>query len=1000
VAAPRETRKIVTVVFCDVAGSTALGEQLDPEALRRVMQRYFGEARRVLEGHGGTVEKFIGDAVMAVFGVPAVREDDALRAVRAAAELREALVGLSAELEREGGVALAVRTGVNTGEVVAGDRAARDSLVTGDAVNVAARLEQAAEPGEVLLGEQTFRLVRDAVRAEPAPPIAAKGKAEPLTAFRLLEVVPGAPGVARRLDAPLVGRQVELARLRAAFDRAVSERKPQLVTLLGPPGIGKSRLALELVREVEGEATVLSGRCLHYGEGITFWPLAEALREVDIGSLLAGEEDAALIERRLAAVLGDGEAGRLEEVFWAVRRALEDLARRRPLVLSLEDVHWAESTLLDLVEYLADWTRDAPLVLLCLARPDLLEARPSFGGERIELAALTAEEAAVLLEGIGGGALSEAIRSRMLEAAEGNPLFLEQMLTLALESGEAELAVPPTIQALLAARLEALEPAEREVLERAAVVGKVFYWGAVGALCSADIRADAARHLLALTRKRLIGPERSDLSGEDAFGFRHMLIRDVAYGALPKSTRAELHERLAAWLDEAARRAGHDVDEVTAYHLEQAYRYAEELGAAGAETRELATRAAEGLARAGYRAMARVDMAAAANLLGRAASLLDEADPSRLELLPELGIALAEIGDFARAKDVLEAAVRHAEEVGDVRSEWRARLELTYIRGTVDRLEVSEELAETARAIAALEAIGDDIGLARAWIAAGFSEFALGRAEAGLEAYERALESAGRAGASHEADQALGCMAISAFFGPMPAAEARRFCHLLLERARGSKFVEGPALGVLGALVAMEGRFDEGRALVAQSRALMNEFGLPILFAAAANWAAPLELWAGDPVAAERVLRESIEVLEAKGETAFLSTLAALLAEALYQQGRLEEAQEATQISERASASDDFASQVEWRAVRAKVMAIRGEREEGETLAREAVAIVESTDYLDMRGDAWMSLAEVLTRVARPGAAEAVEQALALYERKGNLVSAARARARLAELGA
>ena len=347
-AAAREVRKTVTVLFCDLAGYTGRGERLDPEALRRLQSRYFEEARAALERHGGTVEKFIGDAVMAVFGIPQVHEDDALRASRAAVELREAV----------GALGLEARIGVNTGEVVAGSG---DALVTGDAVNVAARLEQAASPGEILIGEHTLRLTRGAVEAETVEQLELRGKSEPVAAFRLVSST-GAPAIERRLDAPLVGRARELEQLRRAYGRAVADRACRLVTITASPGIGKSRLALELAGSVEAEATVLTGHCLPYGVGITYWPMIEIFR-------------AARTEEELDVALAAPGA---EETFLLIRKLLERLARERPLVLIVDDIHWAELTLLDLLEHLTDWTRDAPLLLLCLARPDLVDTRPAW----------------------------------------------------------------------------------------------------------------------------------------------------------------------------------------------------------------------------------------------------------------------------------------------------------------------------------------------------------------------------------------------------------------------------------------------------------------------------------------------------------------------------------------------------------------------------------------------------------------------------------------------
>jgi class 3 adenylate cyclase len=499
-AAGRDVRKTVTVVFCDVAGSTSLGEERDPESVRRVMGRYFEQARTALERHGGTVEKFIGDAVMAVFGIPALHEDDALRAVRAAAELRERLGDLNEELERDWGIRLETRTGVNTGEVVTGGV---ETLVTGDAVNVAARLEQVAAPGEVLLGATTYALVRDAVSVEPVEPAALKGKRKAVHAYRLLEVRPDAAGRERRIDSPMVGRERQLALLLRAFDNTASDRACHLFTILGSAGVGKSRLVEEFVRSLPADTSVLRGRCLPYGEGITFWPLAEAVREAaaigeqgdpiqavrKIASLLEGEQDAEAIAERVAALTGLMAAtpGGEEEAFWAVRKLFERLARDVPLVAVFDDIQWAEPTFLDLIEHMADWSREAPILLVCLARSELLDARPTWGGGKLNATSLSleplgAEESQQLIANLLGQAeLAHEARARITEAAEGNPLFVEEMLAILIDDGLlvrrnnhwgattdlSAVSVPPTIQALLAARLDRLEDEERSVIERA-----------------------------------------------------------------------------------------------------------------------------------------------------------------------------------------------------------------------------------------------------------------------------------------------------------------------------------------------------------------------------------------------------------------------------------------------------------------------------------------------------------------------------------------------------
>ena len=392
-ATASEARKTVTILFMDVVGSTNLGERLDPESMRRVMSSFFDRMKASIERHGGTVEKFIGDAVMAVFGVPQLHEDDALRAVRAAADMRKGLAALNEELARDWGVILEARIGVNTGEVVAGDPSAGQRLVIGDAVNVAARLEQSAGSGEILVGEDTLRLVRDAVRVEPVAPLSLKGKSKPPPAYRLLDVVQGAPAHARRLDSPIVGREKERLLLEVAFGETIQDSTCRLVTVLGPAGVGKSRLVAEFVSTAEERASVLTGRCLHYGDGITFWPILEIVREaarVDaadspgkalpkIAALLPEGQDSALIADHVAQAVGLSEgAADIQETFWAIRKLLESLAGRRPLVVVIDDIHWAEPTFLYLVQYLTGWSSEVPILLLCVARPELLDVRSAW----------------------------------------------------------------------------------------------------------------------------------------------------------------------------------------------------------------------------------------------------------------------------------------------------------------------------------------------------------------------------------------------------------------------------------------------------------------------------------------------------------------------------------------------------------------------------------------------------------------------------------------------
>jgi predicted ATPase/class 3 adenylate cyclase len=996
----REVRKTVTTLFCDVVHSTALGESADPESVRRIMTRYFDEMQAIVERHGGTVEKFIGDEVMAVFGVPAVHEDDALRAVRAGAEMRARVEELNEELSAGWGVRLAVRIGINTGEVIAGDPATRQTFVTGDAVNVAKRLQGAAAPGEILIGKATYPLVKDAVKAGPLDSFPVKGRRETVAPWRLDEVDASAPGLARRLDAPLVGRAHELAALHDAFDEAVRGHATRLVTVVGAPGVGKSRLASELLESVAGQGTALIGRCLSYGEGITFWPLAEIVRgaggEGGVAAALAGSDDAELVAGRIRGIVGAAPAaGDAQESFWAVRRFFEALAGERPLVVCFEDIHWAEPTLLDLIEYLVGLSRDAPILLLCLARPELLDTRPAWTslGPRAQL--LTVEplgeaESEALLDALGEGtALPRDVRARIAQAAEGNPLFVEQMVAMVAEGGAgAELAVPPSIQALLGERLDRLEPQERAVIERAAVIGKEFWGRAVVDLLEPDDRGAALSHLLALVRKGLIRPDQSSFAGEDAFRFRHVLIADAAYEGVPKALRAQLHERVAAWIEQRAGGRAAELDEIGGYHLEQAFRYRGQLGPVDDASRVLAVRAGTLLGSAGRRAYARDDMPAAINLLDRAVSLVNEEDPARLELVRELSGALWAVGELARAEALLDGLLAAAAAAGDRRLELYALLERAArgsARGPQELLSLADE------AIPVFLDLRDDLGLARVFRRVSSANRKQGRLAASAETAERAVEHARRAGSTQEESRSVDALCTALLYGPAPAAEASARCEQLLEEGRGEPLTEAAVLSSLAELQAMQGLFGEARASARRARAIYEDRGLRLALAGVSQVAGATESLAGDFAAAEREFREGYEILEEAGARSFIATQAGLLAGALLDQGRVDEARALAGASA-GSPGADVASRVLALGIAARLAAAEGRADDAVSLASEAVDEA-GTDAISLRGDALLVLAEALVAASRPdAAAEAGEAARALYERKGNVVGAARAR--------
>jgi class 3 adenylate cyclase/tetratricopeptide (TPR) repeat protein len=969
-AREREQRKVVTVLFCDVVGSTTLGESADAEAVRVLLARYFERMRTIVEIHGGVVEKFIGDAVMAVFGLPVVHEDDAGRALQAAAAMQLALP----ELGIQG------RIGICSGEVVTGTE---ERLATGDAVNVAARLQSAAQPGEILLDATTLRLAGGAAEVEAVEPLELKGKREPVPAWRLVAVSSAA--AERRFDSPLVGRARELAMLDEAWQKARNGPGCELVTVVGAAGLGKSRLAGEFVSAAD--ADVVRGRCLPYGEGITYWPVVEVLKQLEAQrSRLALDP---IASDALAALLGEGGTSSPDEIAWAFRKLLEAVAADEPLVVVLDDIHWGEDVFLDLIEHVAFLSTGAPILLLCMARPELLDRRSGWGGV-IRLQPLSADEAAALIE--TRTKLDGATRERILRAAGGNPLFVEEMAAMVHASGDGEVDVPPTLQALLAARLDQLDAPERSLLERGAVEGEVFHHGVVQALTPAAPRLTP--QLTALVRKELIRPDRPLFAGDDAFRFRHLLMRDAAYEGMPKAERADLHERFADWLEQHAAELV-ELDELAGYHLEQAHRYRQELGQS--DEQGLAVRAGERLRAAASTAGVREDFRAALNLLERAAALLpDERRDARFEI--ELGYARHTTG---QDPDILLSGLRSAAERSTAAGRRLDALALRLDLGGYELL--YEPTAGNATALRELtdegmrlfEQAGDDFGLAVVWASRVLIEEIQGSRADVAGAAERASEHALRADYHLYVDWANTQLVHAHFDGATPVDECLRWLgeHPSVERRH--------VLPYSDRLFAMLGRFDEANEMLAQAAGRLAERGLGATFWISLAWRRfEVAMLAGDAARAEEAARDGCETALASGAgNPNFMWLCCMRGQALVALGRNEEAEEWLERGRADAPSDERIPQMLWRQARAKILARRGELEEGERLAHEAVTLGAETDMRNAHAGALLDLAEVLELAGRDPRPE-LERALALYEQKGNLVMTERTRTRLAALAA
>ena len=1012
-------RRVVTALFADLAGSTRLGEQLDPEVLRDVVSQFFEIAGQEIRHHGGTVEQFSGDAAVGVFGMTASHEDDAERAVRTAFAILRGLDPLQKAVRERHRVTVDVHIGIEMGEVVSGDPFAGGTAVTGDALNVAARLEKAAAPGQILVGAGAYTATKHAIDYEPIGDLALAGKSLPVAAYqpiRLLAEIGEARGL-RGLTAPLVGRDEEMLQLLDTAERVQQDRKPVLFTALGAPGIGKSRLAREAGSRLKARGwQVLRGRCLPYGDGITYWPVSEMVRLAAgitaemgaleaVGQLVATSPETAVSDRlafaigltRDSPVVGGGID---REIALAFRRWVQAQAARSPLLLIFEDIHWAEPAMLDLIEYLATWSRDASVLILCLARPELLDKRPGWGAgrfqsNRIILEPLNRNESAALIEALLSiDGLPDRLRGEMIERADGNPLFVEELIRMLLDEGTivksgnrwiaaptaAEVRVPKTVEALIRARLDTLPRPERSALQAGSVIGRTFDRPMLDGLVDDAERLNAAMENLIL---RDLVSEEAAPQGRASYRFKHILVRDVAYATLPKARRAALHLQIAHAMALLVGDRSTELVEIRAYHLEEAVKLETQLGAGPADT--LRREAVAALEESGRYAFDRDDNRAASSFLERCLAIRPEPEAHQLEVECLLLDVEYRLGRHQQAKEKGIRVAAAARAIG--RKDLEGRAILAQGRGIwLGDPEGGAEkaIARLMEAHALLQEAGDLVNLQEAAFQLGYGGWWFGKLE---EAWPWWAES--RAIARQLGDSGLEARALTMqggiryFQGRIPEAIAMRQAAVALSETGGSRAKWAAAVLRYGYLVALTKSFDEGLRLTESSIQPLEEAGEKWELASALNLTARIHFLRGTPTSGMSYFERALAVSKEINDTGFRPEIERTMAEALLQLDDLEGAASHAEAGVEVVAADDVASIGSTTMVLGLVRARQERREEAETLLRKALATGESSDYVSERWEYYLALGQFLLAQGRAPEAEEwiakMREIIALY---------------------